>query len=105
VRSGVTVQMANLVGLTSQRGRGKNLCFSPSPTAQHRPDGRSCSHTFSQRVLHDVKSEILAAKRKWWPDRVLNVRTHANFAKAAFEKRVKEPSRTKHPYRSAEGHR
>jgi hypothetical protein len=34
-----------------------------------------------------VKSEILAAKRKWWPDRpdpkapVLNVRTHANFAK------------------------
>ena len=34
-----------------------------------------------------VKAEILAAKRKWWPDRpdpkapVLNVRTHANFAK------------------------
>jgi hypothetical protein len=37
-----------------------------------------------------VKSEILAAKRKWWPDRpdpkapVLNVRTHANFAKDMF---------------------
>ena len=95
--------MANLVSLTSQRGRGKNLCFCH---VQHNigRTGRSCSHTFSQRVLHDVKSEILVAKRKWWPDRVLNVRTHANFAKAAFENRVKEPSRTKHPYRSAEGH-
>jgi hypothetical protein len=34
-----------------------------------------------------IKAEILAAKRKWRPDRpepkapVLNVRTHANFAK------------------------
>jgi len=34
-----------------------------------------------------VKAELLAAQRKWWPERpdpkapVLNVRTHANFAK------------------------
>ena len=34
-----------------------------------------------------VKAELLAAQRKWWPDRpdpkapVLNVRTHGNFAK------------------------
>jgi hypothetical protein len=34
-----------------------------------------------------VKAEVLAAQRKWWPDRpdpkapVLSVRTHANFAK------------------------
>ena len=34
-----------------------------------------------------VKAEVLAAQRKWWPDRpdpkapVLNVRTHGNFAK------------------------
>jgi hypothetical protein len=34
-----------------------------------------------------VKAEVLAAKRKWWPDRpdpkapVLSIRTHSNFAK------------------------
>ena len=34
-----------------------------------------------------TKAEVLAAQRKWWPDRpdpkapVLNIRTHANFAK------------------------
>jgi uncharacterized protein involved in outer membrane biogenesis len=34
-----------------------------------------------------IKAEVLAAQRKWWPDRpdpkapVLNIRTHANFAK------------------------
>jgi len=37
-----------------------------------------------------TKAEVLAAERKWWPDRpdpkapVLNVRTHANFAKQAL---------------------
>ena len=46
-----------------------------------------------------VKSEILAAKRKWWLDRVLNVRTHANFCQGgvreASEEALKDqPSRS-----------
>jgi hypothetical protein len=37
-----------------------------------------------------IKAEVLAAQRKWWPDRpdpkapVLNIRTHGNFAKQAL---------------------
>ena len=37
-----------------------------------------------------TKAEVLAAQRKWWPDRldpkapVLNIRTHSNFAKQAL---------------------
>ena len=37
-----------------------------------------------------TKAEVLAAQRKWWPDRtdpkapVLNIRTHSNFSKQAL---------------------
>jgi hypothetical protein len=47
-------------------------------------DVRTINATCEAAIL---KAEVLAAQRKWWPDRpdprapVLNIRTHSNFAK------------------------